>query len=136
MNKINVCLAENHAISGYNNILIENLENIVNGSIDDILFIYSDQIDHPSRNSVIMTLFKKLRNKGTLNLVFCNIYSICKQIYKTNMSSSTISSLLASKRSFMTEAELDEIVYSLKELSIINKQYNNNNIVVKIKKEM
>jgi hypothetical protein len=136
MNKLNICLQQQDAVSGYNNLPIENLNAIVNGTVDEILFIHGDMIEHNQRKNILIDLFKKLRNRGLLILVFLNIKSVAKQIYKTNISGSHISNLIGSKLSFMPENELEELVYSIKELSIINKYYDNEKIVVKITKDM
>lgn len=136
MNKLNICLKQEDAISGYNNLPIENLNAIVNGTVDEILFVHGDAISYNERKTILIELFKKLRNKGLLILVFLNIKSIAKQIFKTNISGSNISNIIGSKLSFIPENELEELIYSIKELSIINKYYDNEKVVIKITKDM
>ena len=138
MTKINICIdpEKEIGISGYGHLALDNISNIVNGSAEDIIFKYADEIDPDVRSGLTVELLKKIRHQGTLTLEFLNVGLVGKNIYNGSINGLMLSKIMGKKKSFIFLSEIEELIESIPKFFIKNKYNMNNNIVVVIIKDV
>lgn len=138
MTKINICIdpEKEIGISGYVHLALDNISNIVNGSAEDIIFKYADEIDPDVRSGLTVELLKKIRHQGTLTLEFLNVGLVGKNIYNGSINGLMLSKIMGKKKSFIFLSEIEELIESIPKFFIKNKYNMNNNIVVVIIKDV
>lgn len=136
MNKVNICMSEKDAISGYANISVSQIQSMINGSIDDILFKGLDSVNHDQREALIIETLNKLKNNGTATFEFLDMLSIGRDIYNGVASSKYISNLIQNRSSVGYEKDFLELISNHKQFKIKNKYHNDTNIVIVIYKEI
>lgn len=122
------------AISGFDNLDVDNLDKLINGTIDFIVCESLDDLDYVSRLKIINTIFKKLSFGGEVTFKFLNSYQLCKNIIKGDMTSKSLSEVVASVNSLFLESDMMDIINQMESVKIIKIYNNNNHIVMNIKK--
>lgn len=125
MNKLNIVNSENDHINGYENIKIENINSVINGTCENIICSVLDSFSYKDRLSSIVTMCKKLSNMGSLTLRFIDGTRLCKDAYKGNVNSSFISGVLEQTKSIFLDSDITELVSQMQDINIA-KAYNDN----------
>lgn len=136
MNKINICALEKDVIQGYQNITPNQIGNLINGSIDEIIFKGLDIIPHDQRNQIIADILSKIKSGGQAIFEFLDIISMSKEIYLGSMSSKAISARIDGKRSLGYENDIVEIIANFPQFKIKHRHNNGDTIVITINKEI
>lgn len=136
MIKINICNSEKDLVAGYQNITLSQVDGIVNGSIDEILFKGLDYIPYDQRTQIISAILSKIKHGGEIIFEILDIIAISKEIYLGSMTSKAISSLIDGKRSLGYESDIIELVGNFPQFKIKNRFNHASNIVIKILKEI
>ena len=136
MNKTNICISEKDVIPGYNNITPNQINNLINGSVDEIIFKNLDLTSFEQRNQMVADILSKIKSGGQAIFEFLDIISMAKEIYLGSMSSKAVSSLVDGKRSLGYENDLLELIGNFPQFKIKNRYNNGSSIVVTISKEI
>lgn len=136
MIKINICLSEQEIIPGYQNITPNQIKNLVNGSIDEIIFKGLDLMGYEHRSQAIIEILNKIKNNGHVIFEFLDIISVGKEVYLGSMNSKTVSGLIDGKKSLGYEYDILEIIQNFPQFKIKNRYNNNHNIVISVIKEI
>lgn len=136
MNKTNVCISEKDVIPGYNNITPNQINNLINGSIDEIIFKNLDLIAFDQRGQIVADILSKIKSGGQAIFEFLDIISVAKEIYLGSMTPKTLSGLIDGKRSLGYENDLLELIANFPQFKIKHRYNNGSFIVVTISKEI
>ena len=136
MNKINICVSEKDVIQGYQNITPTQITNLINGSVDEIIFKGLDFIPYEQRNQIVADILSKIKSGGQAIFEFLDIIAMAKEIYLGSMTPKTISGLIDGKRSLGYENDLLELIANFPQFQIKNRHNNGASIVVTINKEI
>lgn len=136
MNKINIVISGSDNIEGYNNITVDDLLKITNGTCNEIICSILDYYPYDERISLLANLCKKLSNLGLLTIKFIDASKICKDVIKGNCSSQFLSSLVNKYKSFFLEHDITELVSQIDSMRIY-KTYNDNiNSIIVLQKNI
>lgn len=136
MNKVNVCLSEKDAITGYSNISIDQIPSLINGSIDELIFRGLDAVSYDQRMSTLLEILNKLKHKGSATLEFMDALSLGRDIYNGVANSKYVSSMIQNRSSVGYESDIMELIGNQKQFKIKNRYHNDTNIVMTIYKEL
>lgn len=136
MIKTNICISEKDVIAGYQNLTPTQIPNLVNGSIDEIIFKGLDLVPYEQRNQIIADILSKVKSGGQAIFEFLDIIAMAKEVYLGSMSSRAISGLVDGKRSLGYENDLLELIANFPQFHIKNRHNNGASIVVTINKEI
>jgi hypothetical protein len=136
MNKINICVSEKDVIQGYQNITPNQINTLINGSLDEIIFKGLDLMPFDQRNQIIADILSKIKSGGQAIFEFLDIISMAKEMYLGSMSSKAASGLIDGKRSLGYENDLLELIGNFPQFQIKNRYNNGSSIVVTINKEI
>lgn len=127
MKKINIIDNDNSKdeIEGYNNLPVEQIGSLSNGTCSEIICTILDKSKYDNRINTIINLYKKLSNLGFLTLKFINGTKLCKDVMKGNSNSRFISSIVSQSESIFLESDIIEIISQI-EGAKIHKTYNDN----------
>jgi hypothetical protein len=136
MNKLNIIDGNSNRLEGYFNLTIDKLNDIINGTSEEIIcetldtYAYKDRIDH------ILLMCKKLSNQGSLTLKFINGTKLCKDASKGNCGSQYLSNIVLNSKSLFLDSDIIELISQLQDIKIY-KTYNDNlYLVVVLKKQL
>jgi hypothetical protein len=121
-------------IAGFDNLNIENLDKLINGTIDFIVCEILDKLNYNDRLKTINTIFKKLSFGGEVTFKFMNAYQLCKNIVKGDMTSKSLSETIQDLNSLFLESDTIDIMNQMENVKIIKVYNNNNYIIMNIKK--
>lgn len=133
--KINVCLSDQDVIDGYQNISISQIDSIVNGSVDEILFTKLDNVPHNERLSIVSSILNKMKYNGTLTIELLDLISIGKDISSGALSSKTVSSLVQNIVSVGYEFDILEHVGNFPQYQVQKKYSHNYKLKIHIVKK-
>lgn len=126
MNKINLIFNDiDSKIEGYNNLSVEQAENLTNGTCEEIICTILDKYTYDIRINLIATLCKKLSNLGFLTLKFINGTKICKDVAHGNSNSRFLSSIINESHSIFLESDMMEIISQTSGI-VLHKTFNDN----------
>jgi hypothetical protein len=121
-------------ISGFDNLDINNLDKLINGTIDFIVCEILDKLEYEDRLKTINTIFKKLSFGGEVTFKFMNAFQLCKNIVKGDMTSKSLSDTISNLKSLFLESDTIDIINQMENVKIIKIYNNNNYIIMNIKK--
>lgn len=136
MNKVNVCMSEKDAITGYANVSVGQVQSLINGSIDELIFKGLDSISHDQRISVVLEILNKLKHKGTATLEFLDMLSLGRDVFNGVANSKYVSSMIQNRASVGYESDILELIANNKQFRVKNRYHNDTNIVMIIYKEL
>jgi len=133
--KYNLVLTnDTNKISGINNILLDDMNNIVNGTASLIMCEILDQLEYEKRIKILSDAIRKISFGGEVVIKFLNIYKICKELIKGNVNSKSFSSFVSNSNSVFLESDIFELISKTPHINI-HKLYNSDNhIIVHIQK--
>jgi len=123
--KINICLSDQDVIDGYQNISISQIDSIVNGSIDEILFTKLDNVSYNERLPLISNVLNKMKYNGILVIELLDLIAIGKDISSGSLSSKTVSSLIQNTVSVSYEFDILEHIGNFPQYKV-QKKYSHN----------
>lgn len=133
--KINICLSDQDVIDGYQNISISQIDSVVNGSVDEILFTKIDNVPYGERLSVFSNILNKIKYNGVLITELLDLISIGKDISSGSLSSKTVSSLIQNIVSVGYEFDILEYVGNFPQYQIQKKYSHNYKLKIHIVKK-
>lgn len=94
-------------IPDFDPLSIENTDNLVNCSVDNIVFGCIELIDKNTARKLFETLCEKLRPKGVLIIKFHDLKSVCQSYLNNSMSNTD---LLQITKNLENPVNIDEII--------------------------
>lgn len=121
---INLVVNDNEKNPGLNNMTIQDLQDITNGYVKHIDFIYLDMLNLSDRYNVLKLILQKLSIQGTTTLKFINLDLLGLKINKGEVVSEKLSEILPSINSIWSDADIENIMAASN--IIINNHYYDN----------
>lgn len=132
--KINICLSEQDSIDGYNNISINQIPNIINGSVDEIMFKKLDNIPYQDRISTLSSLLNKIKYNGHLILEITDIMQVGRDMSSGTLTSKTASAIIAPIVSVCYEFDILNQLANFPNFTIQNRYGHNYKLTINITK--
>lgn len=132
MIKINICLTEQDAINGYTNVSINQLNGLVNGSIDEIIFRRIDGLSYEERVPILSTMLLKMKYNGILILEMLDLMSVGKEMFVGSITSKSLSTLLSQVTSVGYEFDIIDQLSNFPNYLIRNKHSHNHKLTLTI----
>lgn len=133
---VNLIIDDTDSIEGYQNIKIQELNNLVNGFINNVICECLDKIDFQQRIDVFRAIVGKLAFEGHATFKFINATILASRILKNDIDSKKISDILKDARSVWTESIIMEIFSSLPNIVIEKSYIEHINTVITITKKL
>lgn len=133
--QLNIVNNNKQEIAGYQNINVNELNNIVNGYIDQIVCDCLDELSFDSRNIVTREIINKLSFDGTATFRFINATVLSNRILKNELDSQKLSSFIPNVQSLWTEYYIIEMFNSIPNIYIEKYYIENIYTVISINKK-
>lgn len=133
---INIVLEDSKKIEGYENINIQDINNVINGYVNNIICECLDNIDFLQRLDVVKAIIGKLAFGGMATFKFVNATMFANRIIKNEIDVKKISDTIAEIRSLWTESMILEIFSSLPNLKIDKNYIENVHTVITVTKAL
>lgn len=117
-------------------VLFSELDSLINGSIIDIRCSELDSLVFDERVTKIITLFKKISDRGTLTLRFLDYAKISNDYLLGKISSKKLSEITSQINSAQNESDIYELVAENPKMRIIKSYHDNNDVIVVIEKRI
>jgi hypothetical protein len=115
---INLIIDDTESVAGYQNIKIQEINNIVNGYINNIVCGCLDKIDFQQRLDVFRAIANKLAFDGTATFKFVNATMLAGRIIKNELDSQKLSDIIKGVQSVWTESLITEAFSTLPNIKI------------------
>jgi hypothetical protein len=115
---INIVLENSDKLEGYENVNIQDMNNIINGYVNNIVCECLDNIEFMQRLDAVKAIIGKLAFGGTATFKFINATMFANRIIKNETDVQKISDIISGKRSLWTESMILEVFSSLPNLKI------------------
>lgn len=135
MNDINIVLNEADQ-KGENDFALSRINEIINGSLDNIQCSILDYLDYSTREKTIDLLLKKIKNNGKIMLVFLDFFKFAKQYIDGKINGSSISNVIEKLKSVNDRSDIDILITKNKSIIIHKIYYENNFLVVILEKQL
>jgi len=132
--KINICLSDKDVIDGYQNISISQIDTLINGSIDEILFTKLDNVPFNDRPPILANVLNKIKFNGVLIIEMLDLVAIGKDMSSGSVTSKTISSLVENIVSVGYEFDILEYVGNFPQYQVQKKYSHNYKLKIHIAK--
>lgn len=120
-------------LQGYQKILTNNVDQIINHSADNIMCLCLEYQDKNSLQSTITKSLSKLKPKGQLNVGFTNFKKIFDDFLNSRVSSTQIFDALRGKNSILVVEDILSII-DINTFKLVNINYNAYNINILIER--
>lgn len=123
-------------INGFENILFNNIENLVNSSIDVVYCAVLNKIPKDLIESTISELSNKIRPGGQLVIILTDAKTICKLFSEGSMSNDDFFGFMSNTQNLFFLSEFEEIFdkHLNKDFNVINTELQNNNIIISLQR--
>lgn len=115
---INIVLDDSNKLEGYENVNIQDMNNIINGYVNNIICECLDKIDFVQRIDAVRAIVGKLSFGGTATFKFINATMFANRIIKNEIDVQKMSDIIIGTRSLWTESMILEVFSSLPNLKI------------------
>lgn len=123
INEINVISAAEQEVSGYNNILVQNIPEITNGYVKSIICNCLDTLSFNDRNILFLELLNKLCINGVMSIKFVSLSLLPNKIISGDLTGQKISEILPTMNSCWSHNDFSELMISSKGY-VISKLFN------------
>jgi hypothetical protein len=117
-------------------VLVSELDTIVNGSVSNIHCYILDFISYNDRIPKLVSIFKKLSNRGTATIKFLDMLKISNDYLNGKISSQKLSEIISSIKSTINVSDIESLVSENRHISILKCYHENNHSVVVIQKNI
>lgn len=123
-------------INGFDNILINNIENLVNSSIDVIYCAILNKIPKNLIESTISELCNKVRPGGEIVFILNDTKTICKLFSEGSMSNDDFFNFINNTQNLFFLSEFEDIfdAHLSKDFHILNSELQNNNLIISLQR--
>jgi hypothetical protein len=134
--QVNFITNNTKEIHGYNNININDLPNIINGSINNIVCECLDDTPFENRGKIVTDIINKLAFEGKATFLMINGTVLANRILKNEIDSSKLSSVVSEVRSIWTDYYITEIFNNIAHITIEKYYIENIYTVISISKKL
>lgn len=123
-------------INGFENVLFNNIESLVNSSIDVIYCGIINKIPNNLIGPTISELSNKIRPGGQLVFVLTDVKMVCKLFSDGSMSNEDFFNFMNNTQNLFFLSEFEEIFskHLGKDFHIINTELQNNNLIISLQR--
>jgi hypothetical protein len=121
--QLNIITDTKKIISGYNNVLVKNLNQITNGYVNTIICNCIDQLSSKERNNIFLEMLKKLNHDGQITIKFINPILIAHKVNNGFVDGMGFADMVSGINSCWTESDIFAILANLEGFRI-NKLYS------------
>lgn len=119
---INLIIDDSGSIEGYQNIKIQDLNNVINGFVNNIICECLDKIEFSQRLDVFRGILSKLAFDGNATFKFINATMLASRILKNEIDAKKMSDIIKDTNSLWTESVIIEAFSSFPNI-IVQKNY-------------
>lgn len=121
----------NIRLNGFESVYINNIDNLVDCSVDNIIYGVIESINKTEAKKVFTQLIQKLRPSGSLIVKFCDIKYLCDNFINNKVSNEDFGNKIKSINNIIS---LDEILtyIDIKSCKISHIARDNDDIVVTV----
>lgn len=101
---INLIIDDSESVDGYQNIKIQDLNNVINGFVNNIICECLDKIEFQQRLEVFKGILSKLAFDGIATFKFINGTMLASRIIKNEIDAKKISDIIKNINSLWTES--------------------------------
>ena len=123
-------------IDGYENIGIDNIGNIINGSVSDILCECLDLVAAKNRLDVLKAVLSKLAFEGSATFKFVNATVLGARVAKNDLDWHKLSDIVSKCQSWWTEYVITDIFYSIPNMTIEKYYIDNVYSIITLRKKL
>lgn len=134
--QVNFITNNTKEINGYNNINVNDLPNIINGSINNIVCECLDDTIFDTRSKIIVEIINKLAFEGKATFLMINGTVLANRILKNEIDSNKLSSVLSEVKSIWTDYYITEIFNNMAHIAIEKYYIENIYTVIGITKKL
>lgn len=120
-------------LQGYQKILTNNIDQIINHSADNVLCSCLEYQDKNNLQEIIAKALSKLKPKGQLNVSFANLKKIFDDFLNSRVSGTQVFDALKGKNSIIVIEDILSII-DINTFKVVNINYNEYNINIVIER--
>jgi hypothetical protein len=123
-------------INGFDNVLFNNIENLVNSSIDVIYCAILNKIPKDLIEPTISELSNKIRPGGEIVFILSDTKTICKLFSEGSMANDEFFSFMNNTQNLFFLPEFENIFdkHLGKDFHILNTELQNNNLIISLQR--
>lgn len=116
--QVNFITNNTKEINGYNNINVNDLPNIINGSINNIVCECLDDIPFETRGKIVVDIINKLAFEGKATFLMINGTVLANRVLKNEIDSNKLSSVVSEVKSIWTDYYITEVFNNMAHITI------------------
>jgi predicted SAM-dependent methyltransferase len=114
------------SIDGFSSISIQDLDKIVNHSIDHVYCSTLELYTLSAVEEILSEMLTKLRPNGLITLNITNMKNICREYYNGSMKDSTLLQNITNKVSILSQNSIKQILKKYSDIKIIKIESSDN----------
>ena len=114
-----------HVLANYQTILIQDINKVINGYINNIVCECLDSVDYKERLSSIYSILSKIAFEGSATFKFLNASVLAARVLKNEIDSEKLSQIIKDTASIWTESRILEVFASMPNI-VVQKNYVEN----------
>jgi hypothetical protein len=122
-------------INGFINVEINNLENIINYSVDHIFCGCLNYIEADLIDKIIFSIIEKVRPKGYFTLSFVDMKKICRAYHNNAVSDSDLLKTIKDHKSILSYDKIKDLASGIEQINIVQTDFSDNYISIVIQRE-
>jgi hypothetical protein len=134
--QVNFITNNTKEINGYHNININDLPNIINGSITNIVCECLDDLPFETRGKTVMDIINKLAFEGKATFLMINGTVLANRVLKNELDSNKLSSIINEVKSIWTDYYITEVFNNMAHIQIEKYYIENIYTAISINKKL
>jgi predicted SAM-dependent methyltransferase len=119
-------------IQEFDNIEINDIENIVNFSVSNIYCSCLNYFEKSMINAILMLLFKKLKPEGLIVISFTDLKESSKRYYENSISDEQLMENLLSHKSILSISAIKKMIEDDPSVKIVKIDYDHQNLKINL----
>jgi predicted SAM-dependent methyltransferase len=119
-------------IQEFDNIEINDIENIVNFSVSNIYCSCLNYFEKSIINAILVLLFKKLKPEGLLVISFTDLKESSKRYYENSISDEQLMENLLSHKSILSISAIKKMIEDDPSVKIVKIDYDHQNLKINL----
>jgi hypothetical protein len=134
--QVNFITNNTKEINGYHNININDLANIINGSITNIVCECLDDLPFETRSKTVVDIINKLAFEGKATFLMINGTVLANRVLKNELDSNKLSSIINEVKSIWTDYYITEVFNNMAHIQIEKYYIENIYTAISINKKL
>jgi predicted SAM-dependent methyltransferase len=119
-------------IQEFDNIEINDIENIVNFSVSNIYCSCLNYFEKSMINAILMLLFKKLKPEGLIVISFTDLKESSKRYYENSISDEQLMENLLGHKSILSISAIKKMIENDPSVKIVKIDYDHQNLKINL----